>query len=130
MQFIKGHFDELGFWDKAYFENPIFESEKIIIPTRNIEVYKEHPLNNIGQTIILPKGRLIFNDIKKSERIIGEYLGDPKSGADLKPAYKVVDGPSAHINKPVTKFILEGILEEPLSYVTWFIESVLFTLEI
>jgi hypothetical protein len=46
-------------------------------------------------------------------------LGDPKSGLGFKPSYTITDGPFAKTQESTTNFLLEGILEEPLSYVTW-----------
>lgn len=127
---ICGYFDELEFWDSCYFGKPLIKNTQLIIPSRNIGLYEGHPLNNTGQFMILQSGKLIFSGIQRSQRIIGEYLGEPKSGRGFKPSYTIADGPFPKIDEPITKFFLEGILEEPLSYVTWEIESVSFHLEI
>ncbi|WP_322736283.1 hypothetical protein [Nostoc sp. DedQUE12b] len=127
---ISGYFDELEFWDSCYFGKPIIKNTQLIIPSRDIGLYEGHPLNNTGQFMILQSGKLIFSGIQRSQRIIGEYLGEPKSGRRFKPSYTIADGPFPQTDEPRTKFFLEGILEELLSYVTWEIESVSFHLEI
>lgn len=130
MTIISGYFDELEFWDSCYFGKPVIGKSDLIIPARNLGLYEGHPLNNKGKHMILPKCRLIFSGVKKSERVVGEYLGEPKSGKGFKPSYKVIDGPFPKTDEPVNNFFLEGILEDPLSYVTWEIESVSFDLEV
>ncbi|RCJ29409.1 hypothetical protein A6770_22005 [Nostoc minutum NIES-26] len=130
MTIISGYFDELEFWDSCYFSKPIIKNTQLIIPSRNIGLYEGHPLNNTDQLTILQSGKLIFSGIQRSERVIGEYLGEPNSGKGFKPSYTIVDGPFRQTDEPTTKFFIEGILEEPLSYVTWEIESVSFHLEV
>lgn len=130
MTLVEGYFDELEFWDTTYFGKPIVKDTKLIIPARNIKLYEDHPLNTKGEPILLTKSNLIFSGVQKSERVISEYIGTPKSGQGFKPSYKVVDGLFAKTNEPTNSFYLEGILEEPLSYVTWEIESSFFYLEI
>ncbi|GAB4208406.1 MAG: hypothetical protein Fur006_67240 [Coleofasciculaceae cyanobacterium] len=130
MTIINEHFDELEFWDSARFGNPVIKDTEIIIPVHQIRVYQEHPLNNTNEPILLPKAKQIFSGVQKSERQIAEYLGDPKSGDGFKPSYKITDSHFVTTDKLGEIFVLEGILEEPLSWITWEIESVAFFLEI
>lgn len=130
MKIINGYFDELEFWNSCYFSQPVIKNTELIIPVHNIGLYEEHPLNNTGKLMILPEARLIFSGVQRSERVINEYLGEQNSGKGFKPSYKVSDGPFLKNDKSVTQFFFEGILEEPRSYVTWEIDSMLFLLEI
>ena len=130
MKIINGYFDDLEFWNSCYFSKPVIKNTDLIIPVRNIGLYEEHPLNNTGQLTILPEARLIFSGVQRSQRIINEYLGKPNSGKGFKPSYKVTDGSFTKNDKLVSQFFFEGILDEPLSYVTWEIDSMLFFLEV
>ena len=130
MTIISGHFDELEFWDSARFGKPVIKDTEIIVPVHNIRVYQEHPLNKIDESILLPEAKLIFSGVQKSELQIAEYLGDPKSGDGFKPSYKITDSHFVTTDKLGETFVLEGVLEEPLSWMTWEIESVSFFLEI
>lgn len=130
MTIINGYFDEIQLWDSAYFGKPVITDTAIIIPARNIEICEGHPLNNTEKPIILSEGKLIFGGVQKSERLIGEYLGDPKSGIGFKPSYKITDGPFVKTDEVVELFVVEGVLEEPPAWITWEIESVSFALEV
>ncbi|KAF3886116.1 MULTISPECIES: hypothetical protein [Nostocales] len=39
MTIIDGYFDELEFWNSAYFGSPKIEDSTLIIPTREINIY-------------------------------------------------------------------------------------------
>ncbi|GEM_PF-1314738 len=127
---VNGYFDEIELWDTAYFGNPIITDNTIIIPTRNITLYEGHPLNHTGNRMLLPEGKLCFSGVRRSERDIAEYIGDPKSGKGFKPAYKIIDGLFTKVDRPVTNFWIEGISENPSAWITWEIESVSFCLKI
>lgn len=127
---ISGHFDELQLWDSAYLGKPVINDTEIMIPVRHIEVDPGHPLNHTDKPILLPEGQLIFSGVRKSERLIGEYLGDPKSGAGFKATYKITDGPFATTDEGVEAFVVEGVSEDPWAWITWEIESVSFALQV
>ncbi|HAG81739.1 MAG TPA: hypothetical protein DCL61_11360 [Cyanobacteria bacterium UBA12227] len=130
MTIINGYFDELEFWDSCYFGKPIIKDNKLVIPVRNLGIYETHPLNNTDELIVLQECKLVFCDVQKSERIVYEYLGEPKSGQGFKPSYKVNDGLFMKTAEPITTFFLEGVWEDPPAYVTWEINSVSFYLEV
>lgn len=130
MAIVSEYFEELEFWDSSYFGQPLIKNTTLIIPTRDIRVYEGHPLNNIGQTILLPSVKLVFSGVQSSVRVVGEYLGHPNSGKGFKPSYEIVDSSFRKTSEPTKIYFLEGILSEPLAYVTWEIESVSFHLEV
>lgn len=127
---IKGYFDELEFWDSSHFDTPIIKEDQIIIPTDNILVYPEYPLNNTDKPIMLSEARLIFKGVQKSEIIVYEYLDDPKSDAGFKDPYPIIDDSFIKTDEEVETYIIEGVLKEPLSWVTWTIISHSFELEV
>lgn len=128
---VPNYFDEIEFWDSSIFYEPIKENNHLIIPARNITVYPEHPLNRTDKPIVLWMGKLIFRDVKKSERLISEYRGDPKSGEGFRDSYKIEDSGFENIKEnDVERFILEGVLAKPFAWVTWTIESSSFALEV
>ncbi|MGB3692288.1 MAG: hypothetical protein WBG70_23245 [Spirulinaceae cyanobacterium] len=60
MTTIHGYFDELEFWDTAFFSNPKIREQTITIDVKNFKVYEYHPLNNSESPLILPSGKMIF----------------------------------------------------------------------
>lgn len=100
----------------------------MIIPVRQVVAYKEHPLNNTDKNIIFPECNLIFFNPKKSICVISKYL-DPKNYKGFHPSYTVSDL-FPEVDELTETFILEGTLENPLSWITWEIESVSFSLEV
>ncbi|HLP91053.1 MAG TPA: hypothetical protein VK184_21025 [Nostocaceae cyanobacterium] len=129
MTIIKDYFDELEFWDTAFFKQPIVKKGELIIPARQVVVYKEHPLNHTDENMTLPECNLIFTNPKSSVRLVSEYL-DPENYKGFKPSYIISDGSFPQINELTELFVLEGTLENPPSWVKWEIESVSFSLEV
>lgn len=130
MIIINDYFDELEFWDSCYFEAPEIKNDVLIIPAHNIRLYEEHPLNKTDKPILLRKANLVFNGTQRSERSVGEYIGKPSSGEGFKPTYTITDGPFPENNDATETFLLEGVLKQPLSYITWEIKGSSFQLEI
>ncbi len=127
---ISGYFDALEFWNSCELGKPVVKDTEVIIPASHIEIFEEHPLNQTGRPIIWGESKLVFGGVRRSDRVVFEYLGDPKSGGGFKRSYQISDGPFALVDEPVMTFVFEGILLEPLSYVTWEIDSVSFHLEV
>ncbi|MGB3695595.1 MAG: hypothetical protein WA865_17405 [Spirulinaceae cyanobacterium] len=92
--------------------------------------YEEHPLNNQDKPLIMPKGKLIFQGVRKSERFIYEYYIDSGGKQKGKPGRKVIDGPFIEPNEDVEAFVIEGVLKQPWAWISWDIESVSFELEV
>jgi hypothetical protein len=103
----------------------------IVIEIHNLGVFPPHALNPPKEGMFLPQCRLVFEGVKKSERVIYEYLTDEKTPG-IKPSYVVVDGPFSNPleENPSATYSLEGILKKPLAWVDWTIESNSFYLEI
>lgn len=65
---------------------------------------------------------LEFHHVARSSRRIAEYVGD-SSDSVFKPAYVVIDI-DANVEPGSThRYLLNGVLDEPLSWVDWEIDA-------
>ena len=53
MTILKDYFDELEFWDTAFFSQPIIKEGELMIPCRQVVIYKENPLNHTDENMTL-----------------------------------------------------------------------------
>lgn len=123
-------YEFIHFFD-CFLKPPQIHLNKIIIPAQNIGVFPGHPLNSSSKPIFLDNCLLIFDKVSKSKRTIYEYIGDPACDG-FKPAKTIIDilqSPEPPGNE--TRVLhLEGVLEEPFSWVDWTIECKNFIFEI
>jgi len=64
-------------------------------------------------------GDLVFIGVTKSIRKVTEYIGDPKHPQGFQEERVVVDIDVSPDEPNVTKFMFEGILQEPVAWVEW-----------
>jgi hypothetical protein len=125
---IYDYYDKLDFFD-SYLERPEIHDGRIIIPMRDLGVFPDHPLNHSNTVLTLPKCRLFFDRVTRSERIIHEYADSPQIN-QFKSPRKVVDISVDYDSEESHEFYLEGRSDQPPSWVEWTIRCVSFSLEI
>lgn len=131
MTLISAHFEQLYFAN-CNLEKPLIYNSKIIIPTRQLGLLPDHPLNTNQEMIFLSKAYLIFDGVKKSVRQLTGYIESSPDSRHFKPLEEnsriVVDDDFPDFNGNVSLFGLEGVFDEPLEWVDWEIESASFYL--
>lgn len=131
MTVISNHFDLLYFTN-CNFERPLIRDSKIVIPTRQLGLLPNHPLNSQNEITFLPKSYLIFDGVKTSVRQLTGYVETPSGSNHFKTieenARTVIDDDFPDVGKTVSLFGLEGVFEDPLEWVDWEIESISFYL--
>ncbi|MGB3695591.1 MAG: hypothetical protein WBG70_23680 [Spirulinaceae cyanobacterium] len=117
MTIVENYFDELEFWDTAFFSNPQIREQTITIDVKNFKVYEDHPLNNSESPLILPSGKIIFRSVVSSKRKIYKYYLASNGEEKCKPRYEIVDSPFLEQNNSVEMYVLEGVLENPYAWI-------------
>lgn len=130
MKEYRCNFYELDFYD-SFLENPVIDGNYMTIRARDVILLTglfDKP--KISATM-LTECLLHFHGVIRSERKVYRYVGDPADGSFAKP-YPEVDGPFPYvqIEGEPEHFDMEGVVEEPASWVVWEIEAQLFKLEI
>lgn len=115
MQRIIGHFEQLHFTE-SNLGAPVFGAGSMKVPVTGLLTLKGHPLND--GTFRPLAGNLVFIGVTKSIRKLTEYIGDPKHPQGFKDE-RVVADLDVHAQPEGTRFMLEGILQEPVAWVDW-----------
>lgn len=129
MTVIENYYDELHFTD-CDLSIESLGKDRLVIQVSNLGVLPGHPLNTTPAMIFITHCRLVFGGVRKSERSMHEYIGDPTAGIFRTP-YTIVDHQSqGQAHKPGTVYELEGVLDHPRAWVDWTIESTAFFMEV
>ncbi|MFD1840614.1 hypothetical protein [Paracidovorax cattleyae] len=115
MQRVIGYFDELHFAE-SNLGTPIFEVGSMKIPVTGLLTLRGHPLND--GTFRPLTGKLVFIGVTKSVRKLTEYIGDPKQPQGFKDE-RIVADLDVQAQPEGKRFLLEGILQEPVAWVDW-----------
>lgn len=115
MQRIIGYFEQLHFTESSL-GAPVFSAGSMNIPVTGLLTLKGHPLSD--GTFRPLAGNLIFIGVTKSVRKLIEYIGDPRHPQGFKDE-RVVTDIDMHTQSGGTRFMLEGILQEPAAWVDW-----------
>ena len=91
------------------------------VTIHNLGLMPNHPLNLSDGLLYLEDCKVVFKGVVRSERAVFEYIGDPMQGR-FRAERKVSDGLFPSNDEANLTFNLEGILEEPMSWVNWEIE--------
>lgn len=105
------------------------EGSRMTVTIHNLGLMPNHPLNPSDGLLYLEDCKVVFKGVVRSERAVFEYIGDPMQGR-FRAERKVSDGLFPSNDEANLTFNLEGILEEPMSWVNWRIECVSFHLEV
>jgi hypothetical protein len=127
-----GAFDddfELIYFTDCRLGKPIVSGDNLEVSVWNIGLMPDHTMNDSDRLVFLDRARLLFLGVKRSERNIRRYAGDPELGVFL-PSYTVVDIDRDNMISEVKTYNLEGILEEPEAWVDWTIEARAVVLEL
>lgn len=116
MQRIDGHFEELHFTESKL-GPPMLDARTMKISVTGVLPLKNYPMNN--DTFHPLSGDLVFIGVTKSTRKVTEYIGDPKHPQGFKEERVVVDIDVSPDEPNATRFMLEGILQEPVAWVEW-----------
>src|SRR5688572_18124719 len=114
---VQGYFD-LIFSEDAFFSPPRVEGNVLRINARQVGVLPGHPLHSTGHITYVAECVLEFHHVVRSSRQVIEYVGDPREGV-LKPAYVVIDIDAKVEPGATHRYLLNGVLDEPLSWVDW-----------
>ena len=121
MPTVRGYCD-LIFSEDAFFSPPRVERDVLRIDARQVGVLPGHPLHSTGHITYIEECVLEFHHVVRSSRRVAEYVGDPRDGV-LKPAYAVVDLDAKVASGKKHRYLLNGVLDEPLSWVDWQIDA-------
>lgn len=123
---VVGHFNDLHMTECTILGHEIKENIITII-AKNIFVTKDHPLNKNSHGPY--SGKLVFNDVSSSSRIIIEYIGDPHKPDGHKEPYTICDNIIPHqSNDKQQNHFVEGVLNNPSSWISWDIKASSFML--
>lgn len=131
MKEFRCNFYELDFYD-SFIEKPTIDDNGHM-SVRARDVILLTGLFTKPRLTATPLGEcmLHFYGVSRSERRVYRYIGDPAVGEFAKP-FMEYDGPFPRIagNAEPEHFDMEGVLEEPASWIVWEIEAQSFRLEI
>lgn len=115
-KYLKNYESEIDF-EYSVVKDPVIRGREMTVPIKDLRINGE----------FFAQCNLIFKGVKKSERTLWEYIGDPKSGQGFKPKRTVIDVPPADIDIEAKLYGIEGVFESSegwSAWVHWEIESV------
>ncbi len=126
---VDGYFNELHFTE-CMFDKFTFEKNKLIVHIeKGLGVMGDHPLIINNSEFFIGNCQLIFEEVCFSERRIHEYIGDPQKG-NFKPTEKIIDMPFQPRDDSYKVFEIEGIFNNPMSWIDWTIKAKRFKLKV
>ena len=130
MKEYRCNFYELDFYD-SFLDNPVIDGGHMTVRARDVILLTGLFTRPKLTATSLPECRLHFYGVSRSERKVYRYIGDPAEGSFAKP-FVESDGPfpPVPITEELEHFDMEGVVEEPASWVVWEIEAQSFRLEI
>jgi len=115
MRVVQDYFDELHFTECLY-GKPVLIGTSLQIPVSGLMPLRGHPLCGEGPL----RGRLHFKTVARSDREVTEYIGDSRNPDGFREPYIVEDLQGAVSSESeATKYIFEGVQEEPEGWVDW-----------
>lgn len=122
------NFYEIDFYD-SFLEDPIVTGNNMTIRARDI-ILLTGLLTKPTVTITpIAECLLHFDGVRRSEKKMYEYIGDPAEGKFADP-YVLFDGPFEQTPGELEHFEMEGVIEKPAAWIAWDIEASAFRLEI
>jgi hypothetical protein len=114
----KGYFDEVQMTECKISSFEFIGSDLVIYIDKGIELYKPHPL--AGIISVSEPCKIIFANVMSSIIVLDIYAGDPSKDG-FKEEKKVTHqvNPDCSLQPKFEDFFVEGILLNPLSWVSW-----------
>ncbi len=129
MKEYRCNFYELDFYD-SFIEEPVIDGGHMTIRARDVILLTGLFTKPKLTATALAECLLHFSGVSRSERRVYRYIGDPADGSFAQP-FVESDGPF-YVNAAdePEHFDMEGVVEEPASWIVWEIEAQSFRLEI
>lgn len=128
MKEYKCNFYEIDFYD-SFLEQPTINGNSMTIRARDV-ILLTGLLTKPKVTVTpIDECILYFEGVRRSEKKMYEYIGDPAEGNFADP-YVIFDGPFEQFTEEPEHFEMEGVIEKPPAWVAWDIEALVFRLEI
>jgi hypothetical protein len=125
---VKENFDDLQFTESNISGFQFSGNDLMVDIHSGLEIYGNHPLSETHKTS--DPCRLIFKNVVSSKRILDIYAGDPKTDG-FKESQTIIDETpiSQKTENSYEDYLVEGVLYEPKSWLTWFITAESFYLD-
>lgn len=127
---IENYFDDL-FFTESTLGVPLVEGNVVRVPVYGLFPIRNHPLLQHSNGPV--HATLVFEGVVRSERILVEYIGDPKKPEGFRDQRREKDGPFPYPECETERreFGFEGFWETPPAWIEdWVIEARNFALEI
>jgi hypothetical protein len=119
MTIVNIEFDDIHFPESNISGFRFSQNDLIVDIESGLEIYGDYP-SSIHK--MSDPCRLVFKNVSSSKRMLDIYAGDPKIDG-FRESKTIVDDLPMHQNSDVSsvEYIVEGVLIEPKSWLTWFI---------